>query len=78
MGSQTLTVGRNFYSIIGALLGLLCDLEAPLVLILRRNLKKTNLTSNILEIHVSFSQKLFNKRSYDCKHITHNLTCNSL
>ena len=56
MGSQTLTVGRNFYSIIGALLGLLCDLEAPLVLILRRNLKKTNLTSNILEIHVSFSQ----------------------
>ena len=54
MGSQTLTVGRNFYSIIGALLELLCDLEAPLVLILRRNLKKINLTSNILEIQNMF------------------------
>ena len=54
MGSQTLTVGRNFYSIIGALLELLCDLEAPLVLVLRRNLKKINLTSNILEIQNMF------------------------
>ena len=73
MGRQTLTVGRNFYSIIGALLGPLCDLEAPLVLILRRNVRKTNLTSNIFEI-----QNMFNKRSYDCKHITQNRTCNSL
>ena len=50
----------------------LCDSVAPLVLILRTSVKKTNLfgyISRLQNIFVLFNSSIFNKRSYDKKHL---------